>query len=70
MPKPKGGRGQKARYQTKLMRVPMPLEQQINELVRYQDYLDANPEADASDPPNLIDCSRGSAGIPAKWDTL
>lgn len=48
MPKPKGGRGQKARYQTKLMRVPMPL-QQINELVRYQDYLDANPEADGSD---------------------
>ena len=56
MPKPKGGRGQRARYQTKLMRVPVPLEQQVNELVeRYQTYLASGDELDAGSPPNLLD---------------
>ena len=56
MPKPKGGRGQRAPYQTKLMRVPVPLEQQINELVeRYQDYLDSEGEVDVDNPPQLFE---------------
>jgi hypothetical protein len=60
MSKPKGGRGQKAPCQTKLMRAPVPLEEQINQLIeRYQNYLQANPEVDADNPPTFIDFSRG-----------
>ena len=37
MPKPKGGRGKKAPYDTKLARIPVPLAEQINQLVeRYK----------------------------------
>lgn len=40
MPKPKGGRGKKAPYDTKLARIPVPLAEQINQLVeRYQEYI-------------------------------
>lgn len=55
MPKPKGGRGHKAPYQTKLMRIPVPLEQQVNQLVElYQDYLDSDEEVDVDNPPQLL----------------
>lgn len=58
MNKPKGGRGQKAPYETKLMRVPIPLEKQINQLVElYRNHLEANPEADPNKTPNLTDQS-------------
>ena len=40
MTKPKGGRGNKAPYETKLMRVPEPLATQVESLCqRYQDFL-------------------------------
>lgn len=40
MAKPKGGRGNKAPYETKLMRVPEPLATQVESLCqRYQDFL-------------------------------
>ena len=40
MPKPKGGRGKKAPYDTKLARIPVPLAEQINPVVeRYQEYI-------------------------------
>lgn len=40
MPKPKGGRGKIAPYHTKLARIPVPLAEQVNQLVeRYQDYI-------------------------------
>jgi len=55
MNKPKGGRGQKAPYETKLMRVPVPLEDQINKLAEmYRNHLEANPEADPNKTPNFM----------------
>ena len=61
MPKPKGGRGQRAPYQTKLMRIPVPLEQQIGELVeRYQKYLDSSTEPDVNNPPQLLDSTENN----------
>lgn len=54
MPKPKGGRGHAAPYDTKLMRIPIPLADQVQQLIeRYQDYLSAGGEAFA--PPPLLD---------------
>lgn len=54
MPKPKGGRGHAAPYDTKLMRVPVPLADQVQQLVeRYQDFIAAGGEAYA--PPPLLD---------------
>ena len=38
--KPKGGRGKKAPYTAKLMRVPVPIANQVNQLIeRYLGYL-------------------------------
>jgi hypothetical protein len=54
MPKPKGGRGYKAPYETHQVRIPDPIAAQVHSLVeRYQDYLAAggNPEK----PPLLLD---------------
>jgi hypothetical protein len=54
MPKPKGGRGKKAPYDTKLARIPVPLTEQVNQLVeRYQEYVagDGQPLS----PPILLD---------------
>jgi hypothetical protein len=54
MPKPKGGRGYKAPYETHQVRIPDPIAPQVHSLVeRYQDYLanGGNPEK----PPQLLD---------------
>ena len=54
MPKPKGGRGHAAPYDTKLMRVPVPLADQVQQLIeRYQDFIAGGGEAYA--PPPLLD---------------
>ncbi len=54
MPKPKGGRGKAAPYDTKLMRVPVPLSDQAQQLIeRYQDFIAGGGEAYA--PPPLLD---------------
>ncbi len=53
MVKPKGGRGKKAPYQTKQMRVPVPLELQVMELCdRYREFVESggNPE---EPPPSM-----------------
>ncbi len=53
MTKPKGGRGKKAPYSTKLMRVPLPMKNQVKELVeRYQTYLSSG--GDALNPSMLL----------------
>lgn len=52
--KPKGGRGKKAPYQTKLMRVPVPVELQVMQLSeRYREFIEAggNPE----EPPSMLE---------------
>lgn len=65
MPKPKGGRGHTAPYETKLTRIPIPLAEQISELVeRYQEYIAAGGEA--LSPPPLLDAmveERTAVGI-------
>lgn len=54
MPKPKGGRGHTAPYETKLTRIPIPLAEQISELVeRYQEHIASGGEAFS--PPPLLD---------------
>jgi hypothetical protein len=52
--RPKGGRGYKAPYETKMFRVPVPLHSQVSKLVdRYQNFvLDGG---DATNPPELLD---------------
>ncbi len=53
MTKPKGGRGKKAPYSTKLMRVPVPMKPQVRQLVdRYQSYLTYG--GDALNPSMLL----------------
>ena len=53
MTKPKGGRGKKAPYSTKLMRVPVPMKPQVRQLVdRYQSYLASG--GDALNPSMLL----------------
>lgn len=62
MSKPKGGRGNTAPYDTKLMRVPVPISEQVAQLVgRYQGYLEA--DGDAINPPNLLDTNNGTTAI-------
>lgn len=57
MPKPKGGRGYKAPYETKQVRIPQPIDSQVSELVeRYQDYLATGGSPD--NPPQLLDLDR------------
>lgn len=54
MTKPKGGRGVTAPYETKLMRVPVPLAAQVSELVeRYQNAIESG--SDPLNPPVLLD---------------
>ncbi len=59
MDKPKGGRGKTAPYETKQMRVPEPLEPQIQELVsRYRSWifkLSSREIVGANNPPYLLD---------------
>lgn len=51
---PKGGRGNTAPYETKQIRVPVPLESQIKELIgRYRQWLSGEVAADF--PPRLLD---------------
>ncbi|MGK7914589.1 MAG: hypothetical protein AB4038_03460, partial [Prochloraceae cyanobacterium] len=65
MTKPKGGRGKKAPYQTKLMRVPVPMKTQVLQLVdRYQIYLDSG--GDALNPPMLLGDSESLHGSKPK----
>jgi hypothetical protein len=57
MAKPKGGRGYKAPYVTKQVRVPKPIEEQVDQLIeRYQDYLATGGSPD--NPPQLLDLDR------------
>lgn len=59
MEKPKGGRGHNAPYETKQMRVPVGLENQIQQLVtRYRDWISQagfDSGIGTDDPPNLLD---------------
>ncbi len=65
MTKPKGGRGKKAPYSTKLMRVPVPMKTQVLQLVdRYQSYLSSG--ADALNPPMLLGDSESLHGSKPK----
>jgi hypothetical protein len=51
--KPKGGRGKKAPYQTKLMRVPEPIAAQVEALgLRYQEFIAAG--GDPANPPFFL----------------
>ncbi len=52
--KPKGGRGKKAPYDTKQMRVPQPIAVQIEELCdRYQEFIAAG--GDPANPPFFLE---------------
>jgi hypothetical protein len=54
MPKPKGGRGYKAPYETHQVRIPDPIAPQVHSLIeRYQDYLTS--DGDPEKPPQLLD---------------
>ncbi|MCT7958506.1 hypothetical protein [Laspinema palackyanum] len=56
--KPKGGRGKIAPYQTKLMRVPVPVESQVMQLCdRYREFIESggNPE----EPPSMLESRPG-----------
>lgn len=56
--KPVGGRGKTAPYDTKQMRVPIPLEPQVKELIeRYYQWIDDSGHHifGASNPPKLLD---------------
>ena len=65
MTKPKGGQGKKAPYQTKLMRVPVPMKTQVGQLVdRYQSYLASG--GDALNPPMLLGDSESLHGSKPK----
>ena len=51
--KPKGGRGKKAPYHTKLMRVPEPIAAQVDALgLRYQEFIAAG--GDSANPPFFL----------------
>jgi len=52
--KPKGGRGKKAPYDTKQMRVPQPIAVQIEELCdRYQEFIAGG--GDLANPPFFLE---------------
>lgn len=54
MAKPKGGRGNTVPYETKLVRVPVPLVSQVSELVeRYQEWISGG--GNPLNPPPLLD---------------
>lgn len=53
MPKPKGGRGKAAPYQTRQVRVPEPIINQVDQLIEmYQDHIASG--GDSEYPPNFI----------------
>lgn len=53
MTRPKGGRGHTAPYETKLARIPLPLVDQISQLIdRYQDFITQGGEAFS--PPQFL----------------
>jgi hypothetical protein len=52
--KPKGGRGKKAPYETKQMRIPQPIAAQVEALCsRYQDFLVLG--GDPANPPSFLE---------------
>lgn len=54
MPKPKGGRGYSAPYETRQVRIPEPIINQTHELIeRYQDYISSG--GNSQNPPRLLD---------------
>ncbi|AFY85501.1 hypothetical protein [Oscillatoria acuminata] len=54
MAKPKGGRGKKAPYETKQMRVPVPLESQVMQLCdRYRGFIEAG--GNPNEPPSMLE---------------
>lgn len=59
MDKPKGGRGKAAPYDTKLMRVPVGLEDQVQELIeRYRLWVsNGNTIIGTDNPPRLLDAA-------------
>jgi len=53
MPKPKGGRGYKAPYETHQIRVPDPIANQVHKLIEnYQEHI--NNEGNPNKPPEFI----------------
>jgi hypothetical protein len=53
MPKPKGGRGYKAPYETHQIRVPDPIANQVHKLIEsYQEYI--NNDGNPNEPPEFI----------------
>lgn len=73
MDKPKGGRGVSAPYETKQMRVPEPLEPQIQELVsRYRDWISKSGRESGigtGNPPCLLDKPVDSFGEQAELES-
>lgn len=54
MPKPKGGRGHSAPYETRQARIPEPIISQVHELIeRYQNYVSSG--GNSQNPPRLLD---------------
>jgi hypothetical protein len=55
MVRPRGGRGNLAPYETKLIRVPIPIEEQVQELIsRYHHWMSLLDEV-PDGTPNLLD---------------
>lgn len=69
MPKPKGGRGYKAPYNSHQVRVPDPIIPQVHSLIeRYQDYIAAG--GDAVKPPQLLDQNKPVDNFTSKVEDL
>jgi hypothetical protein len=69
MPKPKGGRGYKAPYESHQVRVPDPVIPQVHSLIeRYQDYIAAG--GDAIKPPQLLDQNKPVDNFVTKAEDL
>jgi len=69
MPKPKGGRGYKAPYESHQVRVPDPVIPQVHSLIeRYQDYIAAG--GDAIKPPQLLDQNKPVDNFVTKMEDL
>jgi hypothetical protein len=69
MPKPKGGRGYKAPYESHQVRVPDPVIPQVHSLIeRYQDYIATG--GDAVKPPQLLDRNKPVDSFVTKIEDL
>lgn len=56
MPKPKGGRGKTAPYQTRQVRVPEPIISQVDKLIeKYQEYIAAG--GSPAEPPEFMNAN-------------